>query len=259
VHAEVHEDLHAEVHGEASSQTDAAPVAAPVAAGAPESREADAPMFAEEGHGASSWFNVPPPVQETIQETVREAVQEVAAESASRPAPDFGHEILVAPADADHSSHSGQGESVPDAVASLFSTNQASEQTNDQLNGRPAEQSEYVPHQDEVPVPTQHLLPPPPDAEELLIHAEAALIASDSNEYNERIPTAPPPNREALAGIPFLTPPPAAAPMDSSAIDAVVQRVLEKLGPQLHDLLSKGVLKPLIEDLLHQELDKKDK
>jgi CheY-like chemotaxis protein len=241
----------AEVHAEA----EAAPDAAPVTAGGPESHKSDVPMFAEEGQGASSWFDVPPPLQESIQETVREAVQEVSAESASRPAPDFGHEILVAPADADRSSDNGQGEAVPETVASLFSGNQIT----DQVSDTPAESSEYVPHQDEVPVPTQHMLPPPPDAEELLTHAEAALIASDSAEYSERIPTAPPPNREALAGIPFLMPPPAAAPLDSSAVDAVVQRVLEKLEPQLHDLLSKGVLKPLIENLLHQELDKKDK
>jgi hypothetical protein len=77
--------------------------------------------------------------------------------------------------------------------------------------------------------------------------------------YSERIPTAPPPNREALADIPFLLPPPPPPPFDSSAVDAVVQRVLEKLEPQLHDLLSKGVLKPLIENMLQQELHKNDK
>jgi CheY-like chemotaxis protein len=231
------------------------PDLAPARTAARELPDADAPMFAEEGQGASSWFSVPPPMQETIHDTVREVVEEVSAESASRPAPDFGHEILVAPADADRANREGQSESAPQAVAVVFSGNQATEPA----NGQSAEPSEYVPHQDEVPVPTQHSLPPPPDAEELLIHAEAALVASDSAEYNERIPTAPPPNREAIAGIPFLTPPPAAAPLDSQAIDAVVQRVLERLGPQLNDLLSKGVLKPLIENLLQQELHKNDK
>jgi hypothetical protein len=56
-----------------------------------------------------------------------------------------------------------------------------------------------------------------------------------------------------------LLPPPPPPPFDSSAVDAVVQRVLEKLEPQLHDLLSKGVLKPLIENMLQQELHKNDK
>lgn len=81
-------------------------------------------------------------------------------------------------------------------------------------------------------------------------------------DYDERIPTAPPPNREALAEIPFLMPP--AAHTDSGkanqdTVDAVVARVLEKLEPQLHDLLSKGVLKPLIENMLQGELAKKEK
>jgi len=88
-------------------------------------------------------------------------------------------------------------------------------------------------------------------------------------EVDERIPTGPPPNREALAEIPFLTPPPdfytqphdgrAAATADPEMVDAIVQKVLEKLQPQLQDLLSRGVLKPLVENLLQSELAKKDK
>jgi CheY-like chemotaxis protein len=87
-------------------------------------------------------------------------------------------------------------------------------------------------------------------------------------EGNERIPTGPPPNREALAEIPFLTPPPdffthPAEPApdraaDPQTVDAVVQKVLEKLQPQLQDLLSQGVLKPLVENLLQSELTKKN-
>jgi CheY-like chemotaxis protein len=93
---------------------------------------------------------------------------------------------------------------------------------------------------------------------------EASAIESSEGEVDERIPTGPPPNREALAGIPFLTPPPGFDPNareqtapDPSAVDAVVQKVLERLEPQLHDLLAQGVLKPLIENLLQQELAKK--
>ena len=87
-------------------------------------------------------------------------------------------------------------------------------------------------------------------------------------EASERIPTAPPPNREALADIPFLMPPPPSPfenagdnhrATDSASTDEVVARVLEKLGPQLHQLLSQGVLKPLVENLLQQELEKKGK
>lgn len=88
---------------------------------------------------------------------------------------------------------------------------------------------------------------------------------SASGESNERIPTGPPPNREALAGIPFLIPPPdfrkappEAAPA-SDNVDEAVRKVLEKLEPRLHDLLSQNVLKPLIENLLQSELAKKEK
>lgn len=91
---------------------------------------------------------------------------------------------------------------------------------------------------------------------------ETAPHESHAADYGQRIPTAPPPNREALAEIPFLTPPPPPADsgrLDQDTVDAVVARVLEKLEPQLHDLLSKGVLKPLIEGMLQGELVKKDK
>jgi hypothetical protein len=135
---------------------------------------------------------------------------------------------------------------------------------------------------------------------------EASQLESDRGE---RIPTVPPPNREALAGISFLAPPqpaskaetigsvqkespsetspqPAAngfgssAPSEASAssetsqatrepaavesaaipsVDAVVARLLEKLEPQLHQLLAKDLLKPLVENLLHEELENKSK
>jgi hypothetical protein len=37
----------------------------------------------------------------------------------------------------------------------------------------------------------------------------------------------------------------------------MVRKVLEKLEPRLHDLLSQGVLKPLVEDALQNEMTKK--
>lgn len=74
-----------------------------------------------------------------------------------------------------------------------------------------------------------------------------------------------PPTREQLAHIPFLNPPPhldheaEPAPSHSvaetQAIDIVVQRILDKIEPQLHDLLAQN-LKPLIENLVHTELKK---
>lgn len=112
----------------------------------------------------------------------------------------------------------------------------------------PAE--EYYPQAHEPePLPTE----PEPEPVE---------AKSESPEFSERIPTAPPPNREALAQIPFLMPPPSVhepEKVDDGTVDAVVARVLERLEPQLHELLSKGLLKPLVENMLHDELAKKDK
>ena len=96
-----------------------------------------------------------------------------------------------------------------------------------------------------------------------------AVFAPAAAEYNEeRVPTGPPPNREALAEIPFLNPPQGFDPnaraaqssaADASTVDAVVEKLLERLQPQLHDLLSQSVLKPLVENLLQQENNKKEK
>ena len=83
----------------------------------------------------------------------------------------------------------------------------------------------------------------------------------------ERIPTLPPPNREALSEIPFLMPPvlppqnseqPARRANDAEAVDDMVRKVMEKLGPHLQELLSQGV-KPLVENLLQNELQKKER
>ncbi|HXW62757.1 MAG TPA: response regulator [Candidatus Acidoferrales bacterium] len=124
-----------------------------------------------------------------------------------------------------------------------------------------------------------HLFTPPvapappveePPSPEALGSAEEPLSLLETKttevEGNERIPTGPPPSREALAEIPFLTPPPdfrtqpqEQATADPGTVDAVVQKVLEKLQPQLHDLLSQGVLKPLVENLLQNETAKKEK
>ncbi|HEY6464665.1 MAG TPA: hypothetical protein VIY69_01660 [Candidatus Acidoferrales bacterium] len=102
---------------------------------------------------------------------------------------------------------------------------------------------------------------PEPTADETL---EMNVSPEEQAFADDRIPTMPPPNREVLAEIPFLTPPPEflaakaeeQRPNDSD-VDAVVKKVLEKLEPQLHDLLSQGLLKPLVENILQNETAKK--
>src|ERR1700733_4259816 len=99
------------------------------------------------------------------------------------------------------------------------------------------------------------------------LFVESAAQEPPALETFERIPTLPPPNREALSEIPFLMPPllppqnseqPAARATDAEAVDDMVRKVMEKLGPHLQELLSQGV-KPLVENLLQNELQKKDR
>lgn len=140
---------------------------------------------------------------------------------------------------------------------------------------------------DEVPAPQQpqrsnELLPPLPTeildefaGDDPAIHEAiggtifaASEVPTVPEADEERIPTTPPPNREALADIPFLTPPPPAAypaaeshPQESPAVDvdAIVAKVLAKLEPQLHEVLAQGLLKPLVENLMRDELENKTK
>jgi hypothetical protein len=135
--------------------------------------------------------------------------------------------------------------------------------------------TQYGSRPQEIP-PLHSFLPPTaaepaveePLAQEFRAHDETPVHSFEPHpaESNERTPTGPPPNRESLAEIPFLTPPPGfrsdandMLAMDPETIDAVVRKVLERLEPQIHDLLSQGVLKPLVENLLQQELAKKER
>jgi CheY-like chemotaxis protein len=108
-----------------------------------------------------------------------------------------------------------------------------------------------------------------PTAPAMATSEDVEEFAQDEVVVDERIPTGPPPNREVLASIPFLTPPPeflaqqaaenGAARVDDKDVDAVVRKVLEKLEPRLHDLLSQGLLKPLVETILQDEVAKKER
>ena len=129
--------------------------------------------------------------------------------------------------------------------------------------------SDYGTHSQPIAPPHSFFVPASVDpvVEEVSVHDEVLepSLEDSPNEDSERIPTVPPPNREALAEIPFLTPPPDfhpethEAPASTETVDEVVRRVLEKLEPRLHDLLSQNVLRPLVENLLQSEGVKKEK
>lgn len=97
---------------------------------------------------------------------------------------------------------------------------------------------------------------------------DSAFASSDGYDYDGRVPTLPPPNREALADIPFLMPPlpvsqthgasSLATSGDTAIVDEVVRKVLERLQPGLRELLAES-MKPLVENMLQEELHKKEK
>jgi CheY-like chemotaxis protein len=173
-------------------------------------------------------------------------------------APEQSNDLVSAPADSEHHDDDASSHPAPEPLL---------------VDEEHSEPSLYLPS----PEPAQHILPASveqqnrqPDA--LLEHLEPSVFepaeqTSAVDEFSERIPTLPPPNREALAGIPFLMPPPSAPSHeqeaepdanDGHAIDEVVRKVLEKLQPHLQELFSQGV-KPLVENLVHSELSKKDR
>jgi CheY-like chemotaxis protein len=127
----------------------------------------------------------------------------------------------------------------------------------------------YAVHEQEDTEPLYSFLNPEPAPEETpaaAAQSETQAPEAAAPEFDERVPTMAPPTRQALSEIPFLTPPAGFDPNakenglnESEIVDALVQKVMDRLGPQLHVLLSQDVLKPLVENLLQKELTKKDK
>lgn len=199
---------------------------------------------------------------ETIQADIHTPAHEPAPEPSASALHGASHELISAPADT-NTSHRDPGLEVPPSARVTPEPLLVKES--------PSGPSEYA-KRPEPSAPLHSFLAPPPKnpfgdaphvSEEESSFFAPARHETEPPDYGERIPTAPPPNREALSEIPFLMPP-KNSPMDSGkpdseTVDAVVARVLEKLEPQLHDLLSKGVLKPLVENLLQNELAKKEK
>jgi CheY-like chemotaxis protein len=218
--------------------------------------KAEEPFFAPSEPAAESWFAPTPPVlQPAEQRQIQATSPEPAASSVSRP--------TDAPL-----GETGETREAPSAAnagsdPSVFGSDRGAEQPDGTAHSDPvpallaAESARPLvaryggdPLSDEVNSPT--VMPSRPN--------------SEADQSSERIPTLHPPNREALRDIPFLTPPPpsplemdSGRAKDAPSVDAVVAKVLERLEPQLHDLLAEGVLKPLVENLLQNEDLKKQK
>jgi CheY-like chemotaxis protein len=217
--------------------------------------ESNERFFTDAPGPAKFSYHFPP---DESRETAPSHAEPAAAPVASS-APEESNDLVVAPADAEH--HDDDASSHPSLEPLL-------------VDEEHSEPSLYLPSSE----PAQHILPASveqqnrqPDA--LLEHLESSVFepaaqTSAVDEFSERIPTLPPPNREALAGIPFLMPTPSVPSResiavepeadDAHAIDEVVRKVLEKLQPHLQELFSQGV-KPLVENLVHSELSKKDR
>jgi CheY-like chemotaxis protein len=183
--------------------------------------------------------------------------EEIASSPAASSPAEVDHQLMVAPADAERREQDASDRPAPEPLL---------------VDEEHTQPSDYSPHH-EGSSPTQHILPASveeqnrqsdPDVEQLEPSVfEPAAQEPSVQEFNERIPTLPPPNREALSGIAFLMPPQIqvdATPSEPSAetVDALVQKILEKLRPQIQDLFSQGV-KPMVENLVHSELSKKDR
>jgi CheY-like chemotaxis protein len=259
--------LHAAV--EALAPQDLFPVSHAVHEDAPIS-ESVAPVNAEQ---AESWFAPTPSVFEHVPDPVSEMVPVAHSE------PDPGLELDGAASDARVSLRDPGLVTSPAVHVTpepLLIDNDEESHGPSEYNSRPAQTSPL--HSFFAPASDDPVVADSGAAEQSSIAREEMTVPSfeppaseqmngaSNGDESERIPTGPPPNREALASIPFLTPPPdfrVSAPepaaSSSATTDEVVRRVLERLEPRLHDLLSQGVLKPLIENLLQNELSKKDK
>jgi CheY-like chemotaxis protein len=243
----------------------------------------DAPEPTPETVEASSsrqpWSLPPAPAQEALEQSVPESVPALLEAAPAAPAEQFSSDSSEIEKDSDESEPSLRDPMLVEPPAVHVDPEPLLINEEDQVRaeyGVPREQvtplhSFFSPASGDPFV--DEPAAPEPAARTEFPSFEAAPVAPSSDEFEPRIPTAPPPNREALSSIPFLNPPIPApqeihaeeAPVqsapatDSSTVDAVVQKVLEKLGPQLNQILSQNVLKPLVENMLQQDLQKKDK
>jgi CheY-like chemotaxis protein len=195
-----------------------------------------------------------------------EPFDEPAPESVAGASADFSDELLVAPADATRLQKDPELVE-PTAVRLAREPLLVDDEPRGPSGYGPVPQSISPLYVFQSPLPASSTLEEPV-APEVAAHSESETEAFESPfaEVDERIPTGPPPNREALSEIPFLTPPADflsgaenGGAMNAETVDAVVRKVLEKIDSQLRELLSEDVLRPLVENLLQDELEKKMK
>ena len=77
-----------------------------------------------------------------------------------------------------------------------------------------------------------------------------ASVAQTRAPEETAVPQSTAPSMETLAAAISATTAQVAAPAASPNIDEVVAKILEKLGPQIQELIAKGVVKPLVEEAL---------
>lgn len=104
----------------------------------------------------------------------------------------------------------------------------------------------------EVPKPA-----PPPAAPEMVIAAppveEMAPPAAAAVPVMAEIPPLPP---AEILPAPAVETPAVPQPLDPAVVDAVVEKVLARLQPQLMEQISRDIVRPLAEALLRKELEK---
>jgi len=92
------------------------------------------------------------------------------------------------------------------------------------------------------------------------LHAKPGALAPESLKAPAPPPpTAPPapaPVQSSKAPEPTTPKAPQSAEPDPAMVDAVVQRVLDKMKPQVLDVITKELLKPIVQALVHREVDK---
>jgi CheY-like chemotaxis protein len=86
---------------------------------------------------------------------------------------------------------------------------------------------------------------------------EPPLALPEAVSYATPVPIAGPPQEVAPAAEVPAEEPSAKALIDQATVDEVVAKVISRLEPQLHRALANGVLRPLIEEVLNQQRDKK--